>query len=85
MYYLKKFFAQLGPPQNKFLDPPLVICDGVPAKLKGKLHIAVVRPALTQGLEAAPMKRMDEKKLDIAEIKMLNWSVGVTRREQIRN
>ena len=35
-----------------------VICDRrVPVKLKGKVHRAVVRPALTYGLEAAPMKK----------------------------
>ena len=63
-----------------------VICDRrVPVRLKGKVHRAVVRPALTYGLEAAPMKRKEEKKMDVAEMKMLRWSVGVTRRDRIRN
>ena len=38
-----------------------VICDRrVPVKLKGKVHRAVVRPALTYGLEAAPMKKKED-------------------------
>ena len=63
-----------------------VICDRrVPVRLKGKVHRTVVRPALTYGLEAAPMKKKEERKMDVAEMKMLRWSMGVTRRDRIRN
>ncbi|XP_037775501.1 uncharacterized protein LOC119572460 [Penaeus monodon] len=38
-----------------------VLCDRrVPIRLKGKVHKAVVRPALTYGLEAAPLKKLGE-------------------------
>ena len=40
---------------------------------------------MTYGLEAAPTKRKEEKKMDVAEMKMLRWSVGVTIRDRIRN
>ena len=49
------------------------------------MHKAVVRPALTYGLEAAPLKKVEEKKMDVAEMKMLRWMVGVTRKDRIRN
>ena len=63
-----------------------VICDRrVPVKVKGKVHIAMVRPAMTYGLEAVPLKKSKEKKMDVAEMKRLRWMVGVTRRDQIRN
>ena len=63
-----------------------VLCDKrVPIKLKGKVHKAVVRPALTYGLEAAPLKKIQEQKLDTAEMKMLRWMNGVTRKDKIRN
>ena len=63
-----------------------VICDTkVPLTLKGKVHKAVVRPALTYGLEAAPMKKAQEQRLDVAEMKMLRWMSGVTRMDRIRN
>ena len=63
-----------------------VICDRrVPIRLKGKVHKTVVRPALTYGLEAAPVKKTEEKKLDVAEMKMLRWMSGVTRKDKIQN
>ncbi|XP_063588669.1 uncharacterized protein LOC134765806 [Penaeus indicus] len=63
-----------------------VPCDRrVPIRLKGKVHKAVDRPALTYGLEAAPLKKLEEKKLDGTEMKMLRWIVGGTRRDRIRN
>ena len=36
-------------------------------------------------LEAAPLKYKEEKKLDVAEMKMLRWMSGVTRRDRVRN
>ena len=63
-----------------------VVCDRrVPIKLKGKIHKAVVRPALMYGLETAPIKKTEERKLDVAEMKMLRWMSGVTRMDRIRN
>ena len=63
-----------------------VVCDKrVPVKLKGKIHKAVVRPAMMYGLETAPIKKTEEKKLDVAEMKMLRWMSGVTREDRIRN
>lgn len=34
---------------------------------------------------AAPEKRVSERKLDTAEMKMLRWKCGVTREERVRN
>ncbi|XP_063598192.1 uncharacterized protein LOC134774725 [Penaeus indicus] len=62
-----------------------VICDKrVPVRLKGKVHKAVVKPTLIYGLEAAPLKKSEEK-MNAAEMKMLRWMEGVTRRDRIRN
>ena len=63
-----------------------VVCDRrVPMKLKGKIHKAVVRPALMYGLEAAPIKKTEERKLDVAEMKMLRWMSAVTKMDRVRN
>ena len=63
-----------------------VVCDKrVPVRLKGKIHKSVVRPALMYGLETAPIKKTEEKKLDVAEMKMLRWMAGVTRMDRVRN
>ena len=63
-----------------------VICDRrIPIRLKGKVHKAVVRPALTYGLETAPLKKAQEQKLDVTEMKMLRWMSGVTRMDRVQN
>ena len=56
-----------------------------PVRVKGNLHKAVVRLAMAYGLEAAPLKKSEEKKMDVAEMRMLRWMVGITRRDRIRN
>ena len=33
-------------------------------RVKAKVHKAVVRPAMAYGLEAAPLKKSEEKKMD---------------------
>ena len=60
-----------------------VICDRrVPVRVKGKVHKAMVRPAMMYRLEAtAPLRKSEEKKMDMSEMKMLRWKVGVTRRD----
>ena len=63
-----------------------VLCDKkVPLKLKGKFHRTVVRPAMLYGTETASMKKTDERKMDVAEMRMLRWMSGVTREDRIRN
>ena len=56
----------------------------MPVRVKGKVHKTVVRPAIAYGLEAAPLKKSDERKMDVAEMMMLRRMVGVTRRDRIR-
>ncbi|XP_064111346.1 uncharacterized protein LOC135218826 [Macrobrachium nipponense] len=47
---------------NNWRKVPGVIYDRkVPITLKGRVHKAVVRPAMTYGLEAAPLKKTGQK------------------------
>ncbi|XP_064121570.1 uncharacterized protein LOC135226022 [Macrobrachium nipponense] len=63
-----------------------VICDRkVPIRLKGRVHKAVVRPAMTYGLEAAPLKKTEGKKLNVTEMRILRWMSGVTKKDKVRN
>ena len=63
-----------------------VLCDRrVGIKLKGKVHKTVVRPATMYGAETWAIKKTQEKKLDVAEMRMLRWMCGVTRRDKIGN
>ena len=42
-------------------------------KIKGKVYRTVVRPALMYGAESWALKKAQEKKLEVAEMRMLRW------------
>ena len=54
-------------------------------KIKGKVYRTVVRPALMYGAETWALKKAQEKKLGVAEMRMLRWMCGVTKLDKIRN
>ncbi|KAI5627956.1 hypothetical protein C0J50_3222 [Silurus asotus] len=63
-----------------------VICDsGVSAKIKGKVYTTVVRPAMLYGLEPVALSKRQEVELEVAELKMMRFSMGVTTMDKIRN
>ena len=63
-----------------------VLCDGrVSCRMKGKIYKMVVRPAMLHGAETWPVTRRQERKMEVAEMKMLRWLCGVTREDRIRN
>ena len=63
-----------------------VICDRrVPARLKGKVYKVAVRPAMLYGLETVALTKRQEAEMEVAELKMLRFSLGVTRMDNIRN
>ncbi|KAI5610386.1 hypothetical protein C0J50_5209, partial [Silurus asotus] len=64
----------------------LLICDSrVSAKVKGKVYRTVVRPAMLYGLETVALSKRQEVALEVAELKMLRFSLGVMRMDKIRN
>ena len=63
-----------------------VMCDKrMPARLKGRVYTAVIRPAMMYGLETVPLTKRQEKEMEVAEMRMLRWSLGWTREDKIRN
>ncbi|KAF7649691.1 hypothetical protein LDENG_00137530 [Lucifuga dentata] len=63
-----------------------VMCDKrVSARMKGKVYKTVVRPAMLYGLETVALRKRQEAELEVAETKMLRFSLGVTRMDRIRN
>ncbi|KAK2821002.1 hypothetical protein Q5P01_023961 [Channa striata] len=63
-----------------------VLCDRrVSARLKGKVNRTVVRPALLYGLETVAVRKRQGAVMEAAEMKMLRFSLGVTRLDRIRN
>ena len=57
----------------------------VPQKLKGKFYRTVVRPAMLYGAECWPTKRRHVQQLGVAEMRMLRWMCGHTRKDRVRN
>ena len=63
-----------------------ILCDRrIRLRVKGKVYKTVVRPAMMYGAETCAAKKAQEKKLDVAEIRMLRWMNGVTKLDRIKN
>ena len=63
-----------------------VICDKrLPAIVKGKVYSSVVRPAMVYGLETVAVTKKQVEEMEVAEMKMLRFAMGVTRKDKIRN
>ncbi|KAK3570098.1 hypothetical protein QTP86_010972 [Hemibagrus guttatus] len=63
-----------------------VLCDRkISASIKGKVYRTVVRAAMLYGLETVSLRKRQESELEVAELKMLRFSLGVTRLDRIRN
>ena len=62
------------------------ICDKrLPARVKGKVYSSVVRPAMVYGLETVAVTKKQVEEMEVAEMKMLRFAMGVTRKNKIRN
>ncbi|KAK3551724.1 hypothetical protein QTP70_023244 [Hemibagrus guttatus] len=63
-----------------------VLCDRkISARIKGKVYRTVVRAVMLYGLETVSLRKRQESELEVAELKMLRFSLGVTRLDRIRN
>ena len=63
-----------------------VICDKrLPARVKGKVYSSVVRTAMVYGLETVAATKKQVEEMEVAEMKMLRFTMGVTRKDKIRN
>ena len=63
-----------------------VLCDRkLSAKIKGKMYKSVVRPTMLYGMETVAVTEKQMGKMEVAELKMVRWALGVTRKDKIRN
>ena len=63
-----------------------ILCDRrISLTVEGKVNKTVVRPAMIYGAETWAVKKAQEKKLDVAEMRMLRWMSGATKLDRIRN
>ena len=60
-----------------------VICDRrLPARVKGKVYSSMVRSAMVYGLETVAVTKKQVEEMEVAEMKMLRFAMGVTRQDQ---
>ena len=57
----------------------------LPVRVKRKVYSSVVRPAIMYGLEAVAITKKQVEEMEVAEMKMLRFATGVTRKDKIRN
>ena len=63
-----------------------VICDRrVPARVKGKVYKVAVRPAMLYGLDTVALAKRQEAEMEVAELKMWRFSLGVIRMVNHKN
>ena len=63
-----------------------VLCDRkLSAKVKSKMYKSVVRPTMLYRMEAVAVTERQVGKIKVAELKMVRWALGVTRKDKIRN
>ncbi|KAL6503375.1 hypothetical protein OROGR_025298 [Orobanche gracilis] len=63
-----------------------VLCDpDMPHRLKGKFYRTAIRPALLYGTECWAVKRCHVQKMNVAEMRMLRWMCGHTKKDWLRN
>ena len=63
-----------------------ILCDRkVDSTVKRHLHTIMVRPVMMYGLESIALKMAQERKLEVAEMRILSWSLGLTRKDRVRS
>ena len=63
-----------------------VLCNRkLSAKVKGKIHKSTVRPTMLYGMETVAVTERQMGKMEVAELKMVSWALGVRRKDKIRN
>ena len=58
---------------------------GYQITVKRKVYSSVVRPAIVYGLETVAVTKKQVEETENAEMKMLRFIIGVTRKDKIRN
>jgi len=63
-----------------------VLCDrNIPLCLKGKFYQTAIRLALLYGTECWAIKRYRAQKMSVAEMRILHWIYGNTKRDKMKN
>ena len=82
----KEVQARVSASWMKWREVKTVLNDKrMPMRLKAKIYTTMVRPVMTYGSECWGLKKKDERKLTITEMRMLRMMLGVTLKDKLRN
>ena len=63
-----------------------IICDRkLSTRVKGKVYNTAIRSAMLYGMETVVLMRRQEIELEVAELRMLRFAMGVMRLDKIKN
>ena len=80
---LKREFSVVGIAGEKLLG--CFVTRGYQKRSKQKMYKTIVRPAMLYGMETVAMTKRQGRKMELAEMIMLRFSLGVTRMSRFRN
>ncbi|KAL6544202.1 hypothetical protein OROGR_010699 [Orobanche gracilis] len=70
----------------KWKSATKVLCDpDMPHRLKSKFYRMTIRPALLYGIESWAVKQCHVQKMNVAEMRMLRWMCGHTKKDRLKN
>ncbi|XP_063586490.1 uncharacterized protein LOC134763889 [Penaeus indicus] len=69
----------------KYLGSTMDRDGDIHTEIKGKVYRTCVRPAMMYGLELIPLTKAAESKMEVAEMRMLRFSLGLTKLNSVPN
>ena len=58
--------------------------SGQPGLKSGKMFKSIVRPAMLYGMETVTVTEKQVENMEVADLKMVRWALGVTRKDKKR-
>ena len=82
----KSVRARIGKAWQKWREVTGIVCDKrMSLKTKAKIYKSVIRPVLLYGTESAALRREEERRLEVTEMRMLRSICRISLKEHRRN
>ena len=82
----KSVRARIGKAWQKWREVTGIICDKrMSLKTKASIYKSVIRPVLLYGTESAALRREEERRLEVTEMRMLRNICRISLQEHRRN